>query len=381
MGKQTSLTSFFGRKRPECGAEEKSKEGEDVQKRARCGENGGPRHADPRVVAFWNANGLAVRLKVERDRNELCEFVKRVQPDVLCISEVRIPASPMNSGRIGHAGDKALVDRWLMSPHMRGYHAWFSLATNRYAGTCMLVRRESIWPEMVKFCMNGEGHEPEGRVIIAKFKSFVLMHTYAPNNGWDEEHFVRRRKWDSSVKDTAARLAQEGLGFMWIGDLNVAPDDEDLSHAEWFTTRCSDKVPLPPAAGDRGQPGCTMNERLRFKEILDAGNLVDAYRELHPVHTEQQDVALPIFTWRGTPGKLRPDIGKYFRKGMRIDHAIVSRSLLGRVERAEIVGKGAFRYGFMGSDHSPVVVTLCADADNEAAGAMQSSTHQATGLT
>jgi hypothetical protein len=43
---------------------------------------------------------------------------------------------------------------------------------------------------------------------------------------------------------------------------------------------------------------------------------------------------------------------------MRIDHALVSSTLLDRVARAEILGRGSQREGFMGSDHCPLLVEI-----------------------
>jgi hypothetical protein len=43
---------------------------------------------------------------------------------------------------------------------------------------------------------------------------------------------------------------------------------------------------------------------------------------------------------------------------MRIDHALVSSALVDRVGRAEILGRGSRREGFMGSDHCPLLLEI-----------------------
>ncbi|CAN0380654.1 unnamed protein product, partial [Discosporangium mesarthrocarpum] len=48
-------------------------------------------------------------------------------------------------------------------------------------------------------------------------------------------------------------------------------------------------------------------------------------------------------------------------QGMRIDYALVSKTLIPRVKAVTIVGSGADRRGFMGSDHSPLILELQPD--------------------
>lgn len=133
---------------------------------------------------------------------------------------------------------------------------------------------------------------------------------------------------------------------------NVAPEDIDLSHPSYFRRQVGDayrgsaRSNLNPS--DVGQPGCTDAERSRFQSILHAGDLVDAYRELHREETDPEHA----FSWRGTT------TGKHSGRGMRIDHCTASRALLPRVESVNITGHGVQRLDFMGSDHSPVVIQL-----------------------
>eukprot|EP01047_Picozoa_sp_COSAG01_P000992 COSAG01_NODE_20_length_38868_cov_34.606071_20_plen_199_part_00 len=72
-----------------------------------------------------------------------------------------------------------------------------------------------------------------------------------------------------------------GKPLIYVGDLNVAAADVDLSHPSYFRNIQMDKQAGGRgtiAPENRGQPGCTDNERRRFREMLDAGQLVDVYR-------------------------------------------------------------------------------------------------------
>ena len=67
------------------------------------------------------------------------------------------------------------------------------------------------------------------------------------------------------------------------------------------------------------------------------------------------------FTWRGTAGREIDTDGMYFDRGMRIDYAMVSRSLVekeGFLLGVDINGQGKERNGFLGSDHCPIILRL-----------------------
>lgn len=175
---------------------------------------------------------------------------------------------------------------------------------------------------------------------------------YVPNNGWDEKHFARRKAWDDRVLQFLKEKNDKQIPVMWIGDLNVAPLDVDLSHPKHYKKqtggrngkRGANEIPIAPE--NVGQPGCTPAERKRFNQILHESDMVDAYRSLvGPEHCSG-------FTWRGTT------TGIHAGRGMRIDHCIVSKTLLPNVDQVLITGHGTDRNGFLGSDHCPVVVEM-----------------------
>lgn len=65
-------------------------------------------------------------------------------------------------------------------------------------------------------------------------------------------------------------------------------------------------------------------------------------------------------------------------KGMRIDYSLVSSSLLEgdsamRIRRAEVLGRGIEREGFLGSDHCPILLELAEHAETGTASQIGSS--------
>ena len=54
---------------------------------------------EPRTIVVWNANSLLSR--VDSNRNELRAFIEKVTPDVLFVSEVRMPAAGPPGSKVG----------------------------------------------------------------------------------------------------------------------------------------------------------------------------------------------------------------------------------------------------------------------------------------
>merc|ERR1712008_426531 len=104
-------------------------------------------------------------------------------------------------------------------------------------------------------------------------------------------------------------------------------------------------------------------ERELFRQILSKAKLVDTYRFLHPTESPPPAES-PSYTWRGHP-PVHGSFARYHGRGMRIDHALVSETLMSRVEASEILGHGSERVGFLGSDHAPIKLVVSKD-DKEA---------------
>ncbi|KAL3695253.1 hypothetical protein R1sor_009329 [Riccia sorocarpa] len=314
---------------------------------------------EPSKFLSWNANSFLLRLK--NDRAEFLALLEKFDPDVIAIQEVRLPAAGKKSevkdqGNIKDDTSSAreektfLMRQFSVSP-LAQYQVWWSLAESKYAGTALLVKHKCK-PISVKYCLDSSAprdkHEPEGRIILAEFRTFRLLVTYAPNNGWREEEvsFQRRRKWDKALHSFVTQEHEKPL--IWCGDLNVSHEDIDVSHPDFFRN-AKQKDYTPPNTEDIGQPGFTLAERQRFSAILKDGHLVDSYRWLHK--TQDFDSG---FTWAGNA------VGKYRGKRMRIDYFLISEQLVGRLLRSDIQGRGIEHIGYCGSDHCPITLELSA---------------------
>jgi exonuclease III len=231
-------------------------------------------------------------------------------------------------------------------------------------------------------------HHPEGRFQFFCFGTMDVLQTYVPNNGTKQESFKKRRDWDGQVlqflKDRRKILQHVNLEqrpFLWCGDLNVAKEYTDGTHwqqredgkiYEWWTdeAKCfvggkADTGCDPKRPEDVGMPSFTPAERQRLREMLQTGDLVDVWRELHPngAVTDPKPSSMwdrPNYTWRGHLGKTGGYAAKYQGKGQRLDYFLLSPSkLLESAESCEILGYGEQREGlFCGSDHCASLLKL-----------------------
>lgn len=308
----------------------------------------------------WNANSLLLRLKNNLD--EITALLQRVDPDLIAIQEVRIPAAgrkgePKNQEEMkddtsAAREDKQIMMRILSRPPFASYKVWWSLAETKYGGTAVFVKK-CFSPSSVGFSLDKSDtkkHETDGRVIFAEFNDFHFLNTYAPNNGWKEEElsFQRRRKWDQKILDFVSKCSAKPL--IWCGDLNVSNEDIDVSHPDFFRNAKIQGY-VPPRIEDCGQPGFTLAERQRFATILKEGDLIDTYRWMHKEHDKDGG-----YTWSGHP------IGKYRGKRMRIDYFLMSKTHISRLIKSEILGHGVELEGFYGSDHCPITMELSCDS-------------------
>ncbi|EMS47335.1 DNA-(apurinic or apyrimidinic site) lyase [Triticum urartu] len=231
-------------------------------------------------------------------------------------------------------------------------------------------------------------HDADGRVIIVEFESFLLLNTYAPNNGWKEEEnsFQRRRKWDKRMSEFVQQVDKP---LIWCGDLNVSHDEIDVSHPDFFSdAKLNGYIPpnkevlfalkmqfwvilvnpvhvpqnssvgnnfylaiIPCASFDSHLYAAAAYQANPNGSAIPRGKLVDAYRYLH----KEKDMECG-FSWSGNP------VGKYRGKRMRIDYFVISEGLKDRIVSCEMHGHGIELEGFYGSDHCPVSLVLSKEA-------------------
>jgi exodeoxyribonuclease-3 len=244
----------------------------------------------------WNVNGLRSVL----GKKLFTEFVKKYQPDCLCLQETK-------------TSEKVDVD-------LPGYQEYWNHAKKAgYAGTAVFTK---IKPLHDTYGMGILKHDEEGRVITLEFKDFFLVDVYVPNSKRDLSRLdYRAEEWDVDFLKYVKHLEKK-KPVIFCGDLNVAHTQMDLTY---------------PKANVKNH-GFTQEERTGFDNIIKAG-FIDTFREF--------EKAGGHYTWWSQFGNCRKR-----NIGWRIDYFCISSSLKPRLKKAFILS------GVMGSDHCPVGIEL-----------------------
>jgi exodeoxyribonuclease-3 len=259
-------------------------------------------------IATWNVN--SIRARVDR----VTAFLERHDIDVLAVQETKCRDDQFpylafeGSGyEVAHAG----------------VNQWNGVAVVSRVG---LEDVQVGFPGMPQW---GDPVAAEARAISAVCGGLRVWSLYVPNGrSLDDPHMAYKLDWLSRLRDAGAHwLAEdEQARIVLMGDWNIAPQDEDV----WSMAYYEDKSHVSPP------------ERAAFGAVVDAG-FTDVVRPHAPgpgtyTYWDYTQLAFPK------------------KRGMRIDFALASPAVAGRVEHAMIdreerKGKGA-------SDHAPVIVDL-----------------------
>jgi exodeoxyribonuclease-3 len=247
-------------------------------------------------IVTWNVNGMRAVLK-----KGFLDFCGKVAADAYCVQETK-----MQPGQ-------ATVDL----PDYREY--WNSAEKKGYAGTAVFTRPD---PLSVRYDIETEGHDKEGRSITVEYDDFFLVTEYTPNAQDGLARIDFRLSWEDARRAYLQKL-DAIKPVVLCGDLNVAHQEIDL------------KNPGP----NRGNAGFSDEERGKFGELLEAG-FTDAFRYLYP-NLEH------AYTWWSYRANARAN-----NAGWRIDYFLVSDRIADRVNDVAILDD------VHGSDHCPVLLDI-----------------------
>ena len=254
-------------------------------------------------IATWNVN--SVKQRVPR----LLPWLDERQPDVVCLQETKLA----DDAFMKLLGD-ALAERGY-SAALHGEAAWNGVA---------ILSRVGL-EDVVRGIPNGPGFpDPEARAVSATCDGIRVVSMYVPNGRTPgSDHYEYKLAWLGALRDM---VAADPEATVVLGDMNIAPTDEDVFDPEAYV----------------GHTHVTPPERAALAE-LEAVGLHDVVRDRWPSER--------VFTyWDYRAGMFHQDLG------MRIDLVLASDAAAARV-RAAWVDREA-RKGSGPSDHAPVIVDL-----------------------
>lgn len=247
----------------------------------------------------WNVNGL--RACVGKG---FLEYFNEIDADIFCVQETKL-----QEGQI----DLDLTD----------YHQYWNYAVKKgYSGTAVFTKEKPI---SVKYGLDIEEHDQEGRVITLEFEEFFLVNVYTPNSQRELARLDYRMTWEDDFKDYLKGL-DSIKPVILCGDLNVAHKEIDLKNPN----------------SNRKNAGFTDEEREKMTVLLNDG-FIDTFRYFYP---DKEDA----YTWWSYMGKARDR-----NVGWRIDYFITSERLKDKLIDSQI------HSNIMGSDHCPILLDISLD--------------------
>lgn len=251
----------------------------------------------------WNVNGIRAVLR----KNALQSFLEAMQPDILCLQEIKANPSQVDY-------------------NFPGYTVYWQPATRPgYSGTATLVRKGILSaPHPIKPADDDALALAlaEGRILILDCDSFYLVNVYTPNSKPDLSRLsLRENSWDPAFLQLLKNL-EKMKPVVTCGDFNAAHREIDIARPQT----------------NHHSAGFTDEERRGITNLISSG-FIDTFRTLHPGAVR--------YTWWSHWGQARAH-----NVGWRIDYFFVSDSLRPQLKDAEIYED------VMGSDHCPVSITL-----------------------
>jgi exodeoxyribonuclease III len=253
-------------------------------------------------IATFNINNINKRL------NNLLEWLKEAEPDVVCLQELKAEQSQFPAGAIRELGYEAV---W------QGQRSW--------NGVAILARGRE--PIVTRTSLPGDEADWQARYLEAAVNGILITSIYLPNgNPQPGPKFDYKLAWMERLLTHAAGLWNAGVPVVLAGDYNVVPTPEDI-----YPTRSLDQNALI-------QP----ESRARFRRLLEQG-WTDALRRLQPDG--------PLWTfWDYKRERWGAD------KGMRLDHLLLSRDLAGELQAGGV--DRWVRGQENASDHAPAWIQL-----------------------
>lgn len=255
-------------------------------------------------IATWNVN--SVRQRVPR----LLPWLDERRPDVVCLQETKL-------------ADDAFAALLAEDLEARGY-AFAAHGQGQWNGVAILSR---VGLEDVVTGLDGapdwEG-TAEARAVAATCGGVRVHSLYVPNGREpDSDHYTYKLAWLAALRDVVAGGPKDAIV---LGDINIAPTDEDVFDPGAFA----------------GHTHVTAPERDALAALTSLG-LRDVVRDRWP--------GKRVFTyWDYRAGMFHQDLG------MRIDLALASEPVAARVAAAWVDRQA--RKGKGPSDHAPVIVDL-----------------------
>ncbi len=252
-----------------------------------------------KTIISYNVNGIRAAI----NKNFL-EWLKNVNPDILCLQEIKANPDQFDS--------KAFESL--------GYNYYSYPAQKKgYSGVAILSKSK---PDAINYGCGIAKYDDEGRVLRADFGKVSVMSVYHPSGSSGEERQAFKMQWLADFKEYISVLKKEKPKLILCGDFNI----------------CNKAIDIHNPKSNANTSGFLPEERAWFDSFLETG-FIDSFREFNK---EPHN-----YSWWSYRANAREK-----NLGWRIDYNLISKELVSQLKGASILPDAKH------SDHCPVVINI-----------------------
>ena len=256
------------------------------------------------IISSWNVN--SVRARIENIKNYLIKF----SPDIMVMQEIKTEDKNFPYDIFKNLSYECYV-----------------FGQKSYNGVAIISKKKlnNIQTDFIKDKLK------QSRIISAdieiKKKKIKLINIYVPNgNPVDTDKYKYKLDWLNSLIKQLELLSKKNQHIILTGDFNIIPDDQDVYNPKGFEDDALFRLDI----------------RKKFRTMINMG-FIDVYRHFNPTKEGYT-------FWDYMRGAWQKN------NGMRIDHFLVSSSLINQVKKINI-NKDP-RGKEKPSDHTPIEIEL-----------------------
>lgn len=232
-------------------------------------------------------------------------WLQKVQPDVICMQEIKAQAADMTPEMLAPAG----------------YYGYFHYAQKKgYSGVGIYSKQK---PDAVIEGLGIQDVDDEGRYLECQFGNLSVVSLYLPSGSSGEERQTFKFSVMERFMPHLQQLKQSGRDVLVCGDWNIAHQESDLKN--W--------------KGNKKNSGFLPEERAWLTTLFSHVGWVDVYRQLHANTTEE------CYTWWSNRGQAWAK-----NVGWRIDYQIATPNFAAKALTTSVYKDERF------SDHAPLIV-------------------------
>ncbi|MGD0709898.1 MAG: exodeoxyribonuclease III [Bacteroidales bacterium] len=250
-------------------------------------------------IITYNVNGIRAALG-----KGLIEWIKTVNPDIICMQETKAQPEQLP----------------LFDFEEAGYlNYWYSAQKKGYSGVAILTKKK---PDHVFYGMGIEKYDNEGRFLRVDYGDISVVSVYHPSGSSGDERQAFKMIWLEDFLKYINELKKSCPNLILCGDYNI----------------CHKPIDIHDPIRNATSSGFLPEEREWLTRFIDSG-FIDSFRFFNKEPKQ--------YTWWSFRANARSK-----NLGWRIDYNMVSLPLENKLKRSVILPEAKH------SDHCPVLLEI-----------------------